>query len=376
MNKGKTSLYSVLFLLLLLFLAAVPHGEAQQAERGAQGVPDASYFRSNSLGMALEEITQYQTDDFTYVLKRKKNSSNDQANKQHSYIKDILLKNGEEYNRAEYEWKNGIKYSRFYEDGSLIRETIEKNNRVHEERLYNKNGGSVVYTYEWIKGELFSIKTLHQDDDVSSSTSEYIRGKSGRILQVVELTDKNEQRIRGIYSGSGESGSNVQWHFAEDKLSYFFYSINDKDITERYREGELNYRKQEFSQENQTIKIEVFPKIKKEVRTVFNEEGRKISRSTETPDGLVYENFIYEDGELVESLRKGTDGSQRIVYTPGEGESPDEKIFKDGSLQKEIFYFPEKRRTEVLYRKGEAIVEVEYIGEETVNRRSLLKDSP
>ena len=106
--------------IILLILFDLGHNSA------AADAQDFSYYRSNSLGMALEEISPRQLDDHTFVLRRSSNNIR---------VDELLYKDGQAYQRAEYEWKNDLKYARFYENGTLIRESIEQAGRLQEERV-------------------------------------------------------------------------------------------------------------------------------------------------------------------------------------------------------------------------------------------------
>lgn len=360
MNK-KRIFFSISFILIIIpILSAQDNVGAPKNE--------TRYFRSNSLGMALEEISSFQTDDYTYVLKRRSKKN---------FVEDVLLKEGKEYNRAEYEWKSGIKYSRFYEKDTLKRESIEKDGRIQEERIFDNNNEALRRLYEWDSGALVSIKTLPQDseNETDQRVDEYVRGKNGNLIQVIQSGNQRTTKVTGIFSSPLTQGSRIQWHFAEKGLSYFFYTLGEREITERYREGELVYRKGLLRKKQESRMEEEYPKLEKEIYTEINEDGNIVFRRIRTPEGTVSEEFKYENGRLVESLREGLGAPRRVVYTPGEGPRDDEKVYEDDVLRKEVHYHGDEGRTEILYRRGEPVVKIEYEGEEVVERSSMLKDS-
>lgn len=326
---------------------------------------DISYYRSNSLGMALEEISPRQLDDHTFVLRR---------NSDKSRVDELLYKDGKEYQRAEYEWKNDLKYARFYENGDLIGETVEQADRLREERIITPEAVER-RVYEWERGQLKGVRVIQ---DEKEWTKEYIRGTDGALQQVLRAENLNEPRIAGIYSGSRGEKLQTQWHFTEDGSSYFFYlnrEENVQQVTEKYRDGTLSYRREAVRKEDTREVEEDFFEQEKHIYTVFSDEGRKLYSRIETPEGTVREEYTYQDGRLTELQRRGPEKKERVLYTPGEGSQPDERVFRDGKLQKEVFYHGAGRRTEVLYRNGEALARVEYRGEEMVKRSSLLQDN-
>src|SRR6056297_4363759 len=308
----------------------------------AAGAQDISYYRSNSLGMALEEISSRQVDDHTFVLRR--------SSKKYR-VDELLYKDGQEYQRAEYEWKNDLKYARFYEDGSLIRESIEQDGRLREERIITP-GAVERRVYEWEKGQLRGVRVIQ---DEKEWTEEYIRGIDGALQQVLRSENKNEPRTAGIYSGSQRVKSQTQWHFTENGPSYFFYlnhEEGEQQVTEKYHDGTLTYRRETVREDDSRVVEEQFFEQEKQIHTVFSDEGRKLFSRIETPEGTVREEYTYQDGRISELRRTGPEIDERIVYNRGEGSQPDEKIFRAGKIHKEVFYHDEERRTEVLYRKG------------------------
>jgi hypothetical protein len=348
--------------LICIILLLLPGLGFSPAAAEAQ---DISYYRSNNLGMALEEISPRRLDDHTFVLRRSSNKAR---------VDELLYKDGQEYQRAEYEWKNDLKYARFYENGALIRERIEQAGRLREERIITPDAVEQ-RVYEWEKGQLRGVRVIQ---DAKEWTAEYIRGTDGALQQVLRAENKNEARIAGIYSGSQREKSQTQWHFTEDGSSYFFYLNHEKgeqQVTEKYRDGTLTYRKEAVRKQDIRVVEEQFFEQEKQIHTVFSDEGRKLFSRIETPEGTVREEYTYQDGRLSELRRRGPEKEERVLYTPGEGFQPDEKIFRDAKLQKEVFYHEEERRTEVLYRNEEALARIEYRAEDVVKRSSLLQEN-
>jgi len=326
---------------------------------------DISYYRSNNLGMALEEISPRQLDDHTYVLKRNSNKTK---------VDELLYKDGQEYQRAEYEWKDDLKYGRFYEKDTLIRESIEQDGRLREERIITP-GAVERRVYEWEKGQLRGVRVIQ---DEKEWTEEYIRGIDGALQQVLRSENKNEPRTAGIYSGSQRVKSQTQWHFTENGSSYFFYlnhEEGEQQVTEKYHDGTLTYRRETVREDDSRVVEEQYFEQEKQIHTVFSDEGRKLFSRIETPEGTVREEYTYQDGRISELRRTGPEIDERVLYTPGEGSQLDKRIFRAGKLHKEVFYHEEERRTEVLYRNEEALARIEYSGEEVLKRSSLLQEN-
>ena len=363
MNKRHSS--QRILLLIVWFAWTLALTSAQQ-----QSAPDNStrFFRSNSLGMAIEEVSSYRADDYEYVLKRTMNGSS---------VTEILFRNDKEVQRAEYEWKGQVKYGRFFEQGTLVRETVETEGRLREERLFSVSDSSSPAerrVYQWRDGELQGVQVF-SDGEATAAEEKYIRSNEGKLLQVVrkETDAPGEARVAGIYSSPDQSQS--QWHFTGQGTSYFFYSDQTNRVSEQYRQGELVYRKEVLETGESTVIDELYPQEEKRIRSVYSADGRLLSSRTTAPDVTVRSEYSYQNGELNE-LRQTRNGTEkRILYTRGAGEQADETIYENGVLQKQVQYHGEDRRTEVLYRNGEAVARVEYEGEEAVSRDSLIGDS-
>lgn len=322
------------------------------------------YFRSNSLGMALQEITEYRINEYEYVLKRTRGEAG---------LTEILLKAGKEHQRAEYQWKGAVQYGRFYEQGRLIRETVETAGRLQEERLFVSSDSNEEFerrVYEWVDGELQRVKVYR--NDAVQTIEEYIRSQEGKLLQVLQSGPDGAEQVSAVYSLP--DGQHTQWHFTAGGRSYFFYSEQGNRISEEYLRGNLVYRKETLQGEERTIVSELYPEQDKRVRSVYGPDGKILSSQTDTPTTRIHAEYSYRDGELTEMLRRENGAETRVLYDRGEGDQPDERIYVNEVLQKEVRYRGGKRRTEVLYRNGEAVARVEYRGEEAVERESLIED--
>ena len=372
---------------------AVPWATAQHTASPPHRTDNSStqFFRSNSLGMALEEVSRFRIDDFEFVLKRIRSASG---------VTEMLLQNGTEVQRAEYEWKGAVKYGRFYEQGGLMRETVEADDRLQEERLFSLSGSDEPVerrVYDWRNGELQQVSvfgpnsaTDSPEGNIARATEpatgvyeRYIRGNEGKLLQVLrskadgngskatgEPGGEASVRVTGIYSTSG-AGS-TQWHFTAGGISYFYYTEGSTQIVERYSQGKLVYRK-EVLENAETTRIEEWhAQEEKRINSVYSAEGNILSSRTVAPDTVIDSQYLYQNGELAE-LRQMINGTERrVLYSAGGGEQSDEKIFEDRVLQKEVQYHGSNRRTVLLYRNGEAVVRIEYDGEEAIRRESLI----
>ena len=362
MNKRHSSQRIILLIVWFAYTLTWTAAQEQHAT-----VSTTQFFRSNSLGMAVEEVSPYRVDDYEFVLRRTMNGAS---------VTETLLRSGKEVQQAEYEWKGQVKYGRFYEQGTLVRETIESDGRLQEERLFTVADSSKAAerrVYEWSNGELQGVE-IFSDDQTPAAEEKYIRSNEGKLLQVIRNAHDSPGKARVAGSYSSPAGSHSQWHLTGQGTSYFFYSDQKNRISEQYRKGELVYRKEVFETEESTVIEELYPLEEKQVCSVYSPDDRLLSSRTTAPAETIQSEYLYQDGELTE-LRQTKNGTvKRVLYTQGAGEQADEAIYENGELQKQVQYHGGNRRTEVLYRNGEAVARVEYEGEEAVSRDSLIGD--
>lgn len=366
MNK-RISIHRIALLIVwitsILWITSSAPPAAAQTE--AVGGGATQFYRSNRLGMALQEISRYRINDHDFVLKRIREEDG---------AREFLLQNGKEIQRAEYEWKGDVKHGRFYDQDRLMRETVETDGRLQEERLFSRSGSERPVerrVYEWRDGELQGVKVLSSESAAENSRAGgvqnmYIRGRDGKLLQVLN----SESGVTDSYSTSGSRST--EWHFAADGSSYFYYTEGATQISERYSAGTLVYRKAVRDSEESRQVDEWYPREEKRVSSVYSSAGDLLRRRSATPDAVVHSEYSYQAGELAEQQQTVNGTERRILYSAGGGEQPDEKIFENGVLRKEVQYHGADRRTEVLYRDGEAVARVEYEGEEALSRESLI----
>lgn len=365
---------SAFFLLVCSFVCTVPL-EAEQTRL---------YFRSNSLGMPLEPISEYQTDEYEYVLERRKDKYE---------VVEGLYRDGVEIRRAVYQEKGASVYGRFYEGEELQRETIEMDDRLMEEILYEESGKST-RKYGWKDGNLEYVETITPVG--TAIRRKYIRSESGKLLEIIEEemspsesaeasgggTDSARgyavEAVSGFRYHRGRNGIS-QWHVDGSGCTHFFYQdLEGKQrITEKYCGGQLTLKREEFKVEDGTAVTVTRPGDEYVSEALYDTEGNILSRSIQEEAMRISEEYTYQEGLLAKKIVK-TGGSVRTTeysYRGTEGDSTQLSVteeYQDGILSRRTEHSEDGRKKIILYRNGKPIAVLIYEDEELITRESLI----
>jgi len=375
-NSEKAGFKSVsaVFLLVYSLLCTVPI-DAEQ---------NSLYFRSNSLGMPLEPISEYQTDEYEYVLERDRSGDE---------IVERLYRDDGEIRKAIYQIKGASVYGRFYEDDKLQRETIETDGRLTEEIIYEESG-STTKRNSWKNGNLDHVDTILPDGRVIRRR--YIRGESGKLLEIIEeemfLNESVEapggaadstsgyapEAISGFRYDRGDRGIS-QWHVDDSGCIHFFYQDleGESKITEKFCGGQLASKREELPVEDGTAVTVSRPGDEYSSRALYDIEGNLLFRNIQEEDKRISEEYRYQEDLLVKKIVK-TGGSVRITdysYRRAEGDNSElsgTEEYQDGILSRKTEYPEDGKKIIILYRNGEPIAELIYEDEELISRESLI----
>ncbi len=357
--KGRVKGITAAFILVCSCLCAVPL-EAEQATR--------LYFRSNSLGMPLEAIPVYQSDEYEYVLER---SKDDGEIVERLYRDDVLLRT------AVYQVKGSSVYGRFYEGDELQRETIEMDDRLIEEIIYEEIGRSV-RKYGWQDGNLEYIETILPDGTAEKRI--YLRDESGRLLEIIEekASPTDSSAVSGFRYHHGRNGVS-QWHVDASGCMHFIYRDLEgaRRIREKYCGGQLIAKREELAVEDGTEITVTRPGDEFISRALHDTEGNMLSRTIREENRRITEEYGYQNDLLVKKTVR-TGGSVQVTeyaYRSTEGEEAElsgTEEYEDGLLSRKTEYSENGRKKIILYRKGKPVVELIYKDEELISRESLI----
>ncbi|MGC9312303.1 MAG: hypothetical protein ACP5IA_06385 [Sediminispirochaetaceae bacterium] len=334
--------------------------------------------------MPLEPISEYQTDEYEYVLERRKNEDE---------VVEELYRDGAEIRRAVYQEKGAYVYGRFYKGEELQRETIEMNERLMEEILYEESGKST-RKYGWKDGNLEYVETITPGG--TAIRRKYIRSESGKLLEIIEEemspSDSAEASGGGADSARGYGAEAVsgfryhrgrngisQWHVDGSGCTHFFYQDLEgkKRITEKYCGGQLTLKRDEFEVEDGTAVTVTRPGDEYVSEALYDTEGNILSRNIQEEVMTISEEYTYQEGLLAKKIVR-TGGSVRTTeysYRRAEGDGAELSVteeYEDGILSRRTEYSEDGRKEIILYRNGKPIAKLIYEDEELITRESLI----
>lgn len=338
------------------------------------------FFRSNGLGLPLEEIAPTMRDDYPYILERQ-----DSGNR----IEEILRRDGEVFRTSIYEFKGDMLYGRHYDGaegrGELLRESVEVNGKLLEEKITEKHGREV-RKYSWDGDMLESTEVISADG--TRLVNRYVRGEEGQLLQVVRQdpdvkygSDETVAEYQYFEEGRGIN----QWHIDPAGCTHFFFDDANSRVHEKYCDGKQTYSYREQRKDDRITLVENFPTERRKLVSVLDEKRQPLNSTETIGETVVRRYYRYEAGLLRELRVERGDIIEKTLYVYNDvseaagdpdAQAQGEMLYRNGTPVKEISYLEGESRKEVLYREGKPVVELLYDGEELVGTTSLIEEAP
>lgn len=312
-------------------------------------------FKSNSIGMTLEKISEYRRDNFEYVAVLDRKESGESVK--------TLYKNGEEHKRWIIDEVNGEKIETLYEEGNLTEQTVYLPNGNIKERTRYIDDETIEEqeSYVYSGGELDHI-VVRDGEGEELYTIRYEKGKYGRLRRMVRVYP--EKTTESIYTyGAGNVSS--EWHGKGNEGDMFRFGKDQQVKAFEYWEGMdkvsvTEYRYSEGSREY-SVSVDYLSKIV--TKTWYDKNGLALRELKETEDALVSEtDFIYDDEEnLIEKTLRRPGVREKWEYSYNGGDEVKTEIYyKNGTLVSEINYVNDSEYIEYLYRRGKRFIKITY----------------
>lgn len=304
------------------------------------------YYRSNALGMKLEQISEIRLDEFEYTL-----TVEVAGNKEVR----ILKRQGEEVSRRtvetladgtlqETEITGDERIVRKMRDGRLMEETLERSGELEEIRRYIYDDAGLVK--KEISGPGGILYTDH-----------FERTDSGRLRRVIrEFPDGTSVVSR--YS-TGPEGLAEEAHTSGEETTRFRYTGSILVAEENWNGDELLTRTEFFPEDSSERETDFTTDT---VTTRFyDKEDRVVREVIESPGGREIREYSYRGKLLTEETRRIKGVVERWVYEYGEG---DERTafdyYRDNELIKRRVFENEDTYRDIIMRAGKPILEVYY----------------
>ncbi len=328
-------------------------------------------FRSNSIGMALEKISRFQTDNYEYVLKISGGEEGEPLIK-------ILQREGREYKKwVESETMNGksVLYSEegkkqelseYTTQGILQKAFIyDETEEIEEEREY-------VYA----DGKLREVKVYDATGE-EIYRQEYELGKYGRLRKIEKIYP--EQNLDSHYVFSPNEVAE-EWHGRQDKTDHFRFGEDHKVRAQEYwiQDVLAVFTEYTYKDENldYSVSIDYSTNIITETWYTSNDLEKRVLRKSEGT--LVSETeYDYDEDSNVREKKVWSPGlRERWEYTYKNEEALDtEKYYRNKVLISSIDYINENLYYEYLYRDDAPFIRIEYIEDEKTKETILIGES-
>ncbi len=320
-----------------------------QAGEGLSAGP-VRVFRSNSLGMPLEEISEYRRDEFDFVLERAEGSGKTEA---------VLFRQG----REEARWE------RFYGAGGMLEEEKEARGEEVTHRIYRSGllveetvslagipGEKTLFTYR--NGQIGEIRRIGGDGTAPETVITYRLGPDGRLLGVYQRADgEEERRTEFTYSPNGGYG---EWHQGNERAEYYRFNQGRPILQEQWQNRVLTERIVWTEEEDRPLRVREFPEEGRTVLDLLDKDGRIIGQEERTPEETIYREFTYQDGRVTRLLERRPGEKLRYTYVYGTDGLSEERMERNDLLATRILYLPEGVERHETYRRGLLLAVVEY----------------
>lgn len=317
------------------------------------------FFRSNQIGMALQEIAWYQRDEHLYILEVKKEEANEG-------FKEIrrLIHSGEEVKR--WELLSNMR-------GRVREERIYEKERLSDFRLMDELGRVILeekYDHDKAKS-----RVLFYYSSAGLSRAEYF-DKEGNLLY--------EDRYRLGTLGELLEVKRVEPEIPAVSFSLTLVQAQGVIYEERLKDRERSYISR-YNSDGKLLSYQVWKddELEKSLSVIedghYSEEtdylsNRKYLRHYDDRGRLVLEEAEYS-GEIIErvelfwdekdrmlrKIRRGNMGIEEWNYRyNSSGKLQSEDYWIRGSLVRSVQYLDEEQRLEELFRDGELFMKIYY----------------
>lgn len=357
---------------VLLALAALAAGRVSAEVR---------WFRSNEMGMAIEPIPGFRTDEFAWVLSVEQRTDGGGGGVETRR----LLGGGTEQQRwtiarsadgrtEEREERGGVTTAR--------RLTGAEGELLQEERFEDGRpaGRSV---YEYASGRLVRVREFAADGTLSS-TLEYATAPSGRLREVRWTAADGSLRSEGQSAGGTGSmagGAAVAEERTRDGDGWRTTRYDEAGRVAVREQGDasglVSRQRLAYTGDSRTPDTSTteWPAGDKVVEASYDAAGRQVAETT-TVAGAVTERIRWtrdDAGRVLVRHRTGTGGTEEVRTTwAADGTLEREEYFARGARVKNVITAGADERVEELFDEGELFLRVHYRGGERVREEVIL----
>jgi len=335
----------VIPLLYILLAVAVPAEER--------------FFRSNQIGMALQEIAWYQKDEHLYVLEVRKEEVNEG-------FKEIrrLIHSGEEVKRWELllDVRGRVREERSYgkERLSDFRLMDELGRVILEENYdHDKINSRVLFYYS--SAGLSRVEYFNEEGNLLYE-DRYRLGVFGELLEVKRVQPEIPAVLFSLTLVQAQ-GVTHEERRKDRERSYISRYNRDGELFcyEVWKEGELE--KSLYVKDDERYSEETDYLNNKKYLRHYDDSGRLVLEEAEYSGEVVerVELFWDEEDRMLRKIRRGNMGIEEWNYRyNSSGKLQSEDYWLRGTLVRKVEYLDEERRLEELFREDELFMKIYY----------------
>lgn len=362
--------------LLALFAALIASVRAPALER---------WFRSDEMGMAIEPIAAFRTDEFPWVLGVVRQEAAGGG-----WIETRRLIGG---GTEERRWTiarsaDGRTEEREERRGALVaRRVTGAAGELLQEELYADGEPAGRSLYEYASGRLARVRVFAADGTLSS-TVEYATSPSGRLREVrwwtaADGSRRSESQTAGG-TGYAAGGTAVAEERTRDGERWRTTRYDEAGrVAERVQGGPNGIESRERlayagASSTPATSTTEWPAERRAVQVSYDASGGEVAATTSI-DGVVTERITWtrdESGRVLVWRRTGTGGSAEVRFTwAADGTLEREEHFARGVRVKNVLYpaGEQPQRIEELFDDGELFLRVFYRGDERVREEVILE---
>lgn len=317
------------------------------------------FFRSNQIGMALQEIAWYQRDEHLYILEVRKEEVNEG-------FKEIrrLVHSGEEVKRWELllDVRGRVREERSYEkEGLSDFRLMDELGRVILEENYDHDKVKNRALFYYSSAGLSRVEYFNEEGNLLYE-DRYRLGAFGELLEVkrvepaipallFSLTLVQAQGVTYEERRKDRERSYISRYNSDGEL--FCYQVWKDDELEKSLSVIDNER---YSEETDYLNN------KKYLRH-YDDSGRLVLEEAEYAGEIVerVELFWDEKDRMLQKIRRGNMGIEEWNYRySNSGKLQSEDYWLKGTLVRKVEYLDEERRLEELFRDNELFMKIYY----------------
>lgn len=322
---------------------------------------EQTFFRSNVMGFALQEIVSPGMPDLPYVLVVRKDERRE--------VK-TLYTNGREVERWEVAYRdNGTKYEErnFRLKLLAVLRVYDSSGRLLEEKEYNAGGLEQTTRYVYtVRGGLLEKEVTGADGD-NVYREYYSLSTENRLRRVTRRWADGTTHVSSYVIGDGKLQEETHESGAETLILH--YDLSGRLVNKEVWRTHLFRRWQfEYSQSGNLVfaKEEDFAEGKQFLRD-YDDAGRIVKERTVQAGQIVQtvEYYWNPNGEQ-ERVRTSSAGGiwETFFAYAQDGRLVKETVMNRGVVEKIIEYDSDETRIEAMYREGKLFMKVFLRGDE------------